>query len=62
MGNSNNTEQTQGIEYIRSIEDAKFGTVELYKRNEIEYIMKKTFTFVNCDTISERIRNCLTFM
>lgn len=62
MGNNNTNGATEGIEYIRSIEDSNFGPVELYRRNDIEYIMKKTFTFVNSDTASDRLRQCLTFM
>jgi hypothetical protein len=60
MGNS----QTfmSDIEFVRTIDDQHFGQVELYRRNDIEYIMKKTFTFVYRDSVAERLLKHLNFM
>ena len=50
------------VEFVRTIDDSHFGKVELHRRNDIEYIMKKTFTFVHRDTAAERLLQNLEFM
>lgn len=49
-------------EFARSLEDNHFGRVELYRRNDIEYIMKKVFTFVHRDAAADHLLRNLEFM
>lgn len=50
------------VEFVRTIDDSRFGRVDLHRRNDIEYIMKKTFTFVHKDSTAEQLLRNLDFM
>ncbi len=48
--------------YVRTVQDSNFGSVELYRKGDIEYIMKKTFTFIHNDCAADELRKCMRFI